>query len=63
MAVDWWPEKLWLDAMEINMIEIIGKNLTMVDIATCKTLKIELFNGSRVMAWEVVSRMEINIMK
>ena len=60
MAVEWWPEKLWLDTMEINMIEIIVKNLTMVDIATCKTLKIELFNGSRVMAWEVVIRHDGN---
>ena len=32
----------------------------MVDIASCKTLKIELFNGSRVMAWEVVSRFDGN---
>ena len=28
----------------------------MVDIASCKTF--ELFNGSRVMAWEVVSRFD-----
>ena len=34
----------------------------MVDIASCKTLKIELFNGSRVMAWEVVSRFNGNNM-
>ena len=32
----------------------------MVDIASCKTLKIELFNGSRVMTWEVVIRHDGN---
>ena len=32
----------------------------MVDIASCKTLKIELFNGSRLMAWEVMSRRDGN---
>ena len=32
----------------------------MVDIASCKTLKIELFNLSRLMAWEVMSRRDGN---
>ena len=32
----------------------------MVDIASCKTLKIELFNGSRVMTCEVVIRHDGN---
>ena len=57
MAVDWWPEMLWLETREINMRKNTSNNSTIVYDAYFKSLEIKLLE---VVIWDEENKYEIN---